>query len=91
MIRVSCLLTILFAFCLISACTGPNRVEENYGTSVKVTKFHQMLDPDAEKNLEPVTGMDGKAAQTSIETYRKGFETPAEIPQYIFNMGGNGK
>jgi hypothetical protein len=91
MIRVSCLLTVLCAFSLVSACTGPNRVEESYGTSVNVTKFHQMLNPDADKNLEPVTGMDGKAAQASIETYRKGFEKPAEVPQYIFNMGGNGK
>ncbi len=71
---VSCLLSILCVLILISACAGPSRVEENYGTSVKVALFHQMLNPDAEKNLEPVVGMDGKAAQIGMDRYRKGFE-----------------
>ena len=36
---VSCLLSILCVLFLVSACAGPNRVEESYGTSVKVACF----------------------------------------------------
>jgi hypothetical protein len=88
MIRVTYLLIALSAIFLISACAGPNRLEEDYGTSIKLSKINQILDPDAEKNLEPVTGMDGRAAQINIDRYRKGFEQPAETPQYGVNVGG---
>ncbi len=90
MIRVPYLLIALSIIVLISACAGPSRLEENYGTSVKLSTSNQILSPDAERNLEPVTGMDGMAGQISIERYRKSFEQPAKSSQYIFNMGGAG-
>lgn len=46
----------------------------DYGTSAKLVKFNQILNPEAERNLAPVTGLDGKAAQTVIDKYEKGFE-----------------
>jgi len=47
---------------LISGC-APSRLEMDYGTSQKLAKFNQTLNPEAEKNLDPVVGMDGQAAQ----------------------------
>ncbi len=72
--------TILASF-LISACAHPSRVDKNYGRSVKQALVNQILVPEGERNLEPVTGLDGKAAQASIEKYRKMFEQPREVSQ----------
>ena len=83
------LITTLAIF-LISACAQPSRVDKNYGRSVKDARLNQILDPEAEKNLEPVTGLDGKAAQASIEKYRKTFEQPREALQSLIQIGAQG-
>ncbi len=75
---------------LISACAGPSRVEKDFGTSVKFARSDQILDQGAGKNLEPVTGFDGKAAEISIERYRKSFEEVPRAPQYIYQLEGKG-
>ena len=80
------LITTLAIF-LISACAQPSRVDKDYGRSVKQARFNQVLHPEAEKNLEPVTGLDGKAGQASIEKYRKTFEQPREASQPLIQTG----
>ena len=57
-------------------CAGPSRVEMDYGTSFKLATFNQTLNPEAEKNLDPVTGLDGVKAKTTIERYQKDSEKP---------------
>ena len=75
------ILSTTLALFFISGCAQPSRVDKNYGKSVKEAQLSQILDPEAEKNLEPVTGLDGKAAQASIGKYRKTFERPREGAQ----------
>jgi hypothetical protein len=84
------ILSTTLAIFLISACAQSTRLDKDYGRSVKQARVNQILDPEAEKNLEPVTGLDGKASQASIEKYRKAFEQPREIPQPIVQIGGQG-
>jgi len=92
MARKSYLLIGLVAIFLISVgCAGPTRVEMDYGTSFKLSKFNQTLNPEAEKNLEPVTGFDGGAAQATIGRYRKGFEEKTTAPTYVFSISTGGK
>ena len=68
------ILSITLTIFLISACAGPTRVGKNYGKSYKQALANQILDLDAGKNLEPLTGFDGKASEITIEKYRKSFE-----------------
>lgn len=82
-----CILCMVLAIFLLSACAGPTRVEKHFGKSFKQARVNQILDPAAEKNLEPVTGQDGKAAQASIERYRKTFEPIREVPQTLIQTG----
>ena len=70
--------------------TGPSRLEKDFGTSFKLQKVNQVADPGAERNLEPVIGLDGQAAQATIEKYRKEFEKPAPPAPYVFGIGGTG-
>lgn len=84
---VVCVFCIAFTIFIISACAGPTRVEKNYGKSVKQALLNQILDPEAGKNLEPVTGMDGRASQTTIEKYRRTFEPSREVPEFLIQTG----
>jgi hypothetical protein len=72
---------------------GPSRLEKDFGTSFELHKANQIAEPDAGKNLEPVTGFDGKAAQATLEKYRKEFEKPAPPTPYVLGFGtmGNGQ
>jgi hypothetical protein len=56
---------------LMSACAS--RLDADYGTSQKLAKFNQVLNPDAEKNLEPVYGLNGVVVQNVMENYESGF------------------
>jgi len=93
-----CIMMLLIAFSLLSiGCTGPNqntvtldpptRLEMDYGTSFNLMKFNQIANPEAEKNLEPVTGFDGQAAKATLDKYRKDFEKPAAAPAYTLSIG----
>lgn len=82
-----CVLSTTLAIFLISACARPTRLDKDYGRSVKQARFNQILDPEAERNLEPVTGLDGKAAQAGIEKYRRTFEQSREAPLPPFQTG----
>jgi hypothetical protein len=53
--------------------------------------MNQTLDPKAEKNLEPVYGLDGPIAQKVMDKYGKEFEKAAPPPTYILNLGGGGQ
>jgi hypothetical protein len=78
---------LFFAGCA-EICPGPSLVQRDYGNSYKQAKHNQILNPDAAKDLEPVTGFDGKAAQKTIERHRKDFEKPAPPPTYVLGVGG---
>ncbi len=68
-------------------CQTPSRLEMDYGTSFKLSKFNQIANPESEKNLEPVTGLDGQAAKAVVEKYRKDFEKPAAPPSVTLSIG----
>jgi len=82
--------SLIGASLLISAC-APSRLEMDYGTSHKLAKFNQTLDPAAEKNLEPVYGLDSQAAQKVEDKDRKDFEKPAPAQSYTINLGNIGQ
>lgn len=63
-----------------------SRTEADFGTSVKLSIYNQTLDPEAEKNLDPVTGLDGEAAMANQEKYQKNFEKPAKEGGVIINV-----
>jgi len=72
----------------LAGCAGPGRVERDYGTSHRLQVYNQGLNPDAEKNLAPVEGMDGRAAGAAVEKYEKGFAKPQPPPTYNISVGG---
>ena len=57
-------------------------LDKNWGRSYESAKYNQMLNPDAGKNLEPVAGMDGQAAEKNMEKYRKSEPAKKESQGY---------
>ena len=66
-------------------------LERNWGKSYEAAKYNQILDPEAGKNTDPVTGLDGEAVSRSNEKYRKSFETAPPRPVYNINISGVGE
>ena len=71
----------------LAGCAGTGRVERDYGTSHRLSVYNQVLNLEAEKNLAPVEGMDGRAANSNVERYEKGFERPQPAPRYTISVG----
>jgi hypothetical protein len=46
-------------------------LERNWGRSFESAKYHQMLNPEAGKDPDPVVGLDGTAAEKNLEKYRQ--------------------
>lgn len=68
-------------------CAGTTELDRNWGRSFESAKSSQILNLDAQKNLEPAVGLDGQAAQTSIETYRGSFAPAEGEASYTVNLG----
>lgn len=75
---------------MTAGCTT-SRLAMDYGTSYQLQKYNQILNIEAEKNLQPVYGMNGRAAQSVEQKYQKSFETPGPaITTYQLNVGSPG-
>ena len=96
------MMVLLIVIAFIAAgcgCYGTQlaRLKMDYGTSYNLAKFNQIVNPEAEKNLKPVPGLDGVAAQKVVQRYQKDFEKAApEAPSTMtsilnFNVGGGGQ
>ncbi len=85
--RIFTILVVWIAAVMLFVGCAPSRVERDFGMSYNLSKYNQILNPDAEKNLKPVEGMDAKAANATMEKYRKDFEKPAPAPATTFSVG----
>ncbi len=86
--KLICTIIVMTVIC-IAACAGPTRLERDYGTSHRLAIFNQTLDPKAESNLNPVTGLSAQAEQIVMDKYMKSFERPTDkAPVYAITVGG---
>jgi hypothetical protein len=83
-----CLIAIglIVALSVFSGC-GATMLDKNWGKSFESAKSNQILNPEAGKNLEPVVGLDGQAAERGLETYRKSFQQKESEKAYNLNLG----
>lgn len=72
----------------LSGCAS-SRLETDYGTSHKLSLMNQILNPDAEKNLAPVEGIEGPAAKASVDKYTKSFQTEPPAQTFSYSMTPN--
>ncbi len=69
---------IVFILLLIAGCHY-GAINKDFGNSYKMQADGQILNPRAGKNVQPVTGLDGRAADTVVKKYVDSFvQSPAE-------------
>ncbi len=61
-------------------CGHYGALEEDYGKSFNQAKAGQILNPQASKNLQPVTGLSGEAAAASEAKYLQSFGKTSQKP-----------
>lgn len=91
--RTFTLIGLVAALSIFLGC-GPNApfqtetlLDKNWGKSFESAKNNQILNPEAGKNLDPVTGFDGQAADTNMEKYKEGFKGKPPTTEYNINLG----
>ena len=58
----------------VSPFEPESQLDKNWGRSFEAAKYNQILNPDADKNLAPVEGMQGPVSERIMEEYKKGGE-----------------
>ncbi len=79
----SALLLVLMAGCV----SGTPHYEARFGDAVREARNKMIIDPDAGKNPDQVTGIDGKAARETMLRYQDSFKQPPPVVNVI-NIGG---
>ena len=86
-------LAALSTFITLSGCAGNmpeaermDYIDANWGKSFETAKNNQILNPQAAKNLEPVEGLDGKAAENIINKYEESFKEKTDTASMVINI-----
>lgn len=63
---------------LLGACAIPATpsYDAKFGESVRQAQALQTLNPEAGKNTDPVTGIDGESGKAAIDRYQQSFRAP---------------
>jgi hypothetical protein len=92
--QVRCLIFIMviIALAISLGCAGKpaqreTMLDKHWGSSFESAKYNQILNPDAGKNLDPVVGLDGPAAQQTMERYQEKFKAKPSKKVYNLNLG----
>jgi hypothetical protein len=67
--------------CGITPYHRDSTVNKNWGRSYETANYSQMLNPEAGKNLEPISGLDGVPSDHNVNKYKEGFKKaePKEV------------
>ncbi len=83
--KTAIMVILLLAACTSSAFAGrcaPGcssykcEPRDDFGKAYTLAKADQIMNPDAGTNLEPVEGMDGRAAEKIMKNYVESFKPP---------------
>ncbi len=75
---------------LLTACAPqtPN-LDRHFGETVSLIQAQQTLYPDASSNIDPVKGIDGKAAKSGYDEYQKSYKVPEQQASgFTIGVGG---
>lgn len=74
----------------VAGCVSPAPVlEGQLGNSVLAARAQQTINPEAPRRADPVSGINGTAAQRTIDRYNDSFKSPPASVN-VFNIGLGG-
>ena len=66
---------------LLAACASTTpQWDAHFGDAVRTVRAQQLADPAAPASLDPVRGIDGRAARAAQERYEHSFREPPAAP-----------
>lgn len=76
--------------CLLAACMPLTpHLDSHFGDAVNIVKAQQIIHPDAAQNRDPVSGMDGTSAASTMKNYNKNVEKQEKTTiSNTINIGG---
>lgn len=75
------------AVLLLAGCAARAPIlDQHFGETVNTAKAQQTVNPDASLDRDPVAGLDGPAADATIDQYHKSYESPPQ-PVNVFTIG----
>ena len=83
------LILALLPFSMVGCMTPTPHYDKHFGEAVRTAVAQQTINPDASRNTDPVTGLDGKAADQSIRNYDQSFTTPETGKDLTIEISGN--
>lgn len=79
------------ALLLAGGCaTNTPHLDQQFGMAINTAKAQQTLNPDASRNADPVAGIGGTPANSTMDEYHNSFKAPPPTFQVI-NIGGGGQ
>lgn len=73
--RCSIVIGLIATFVILLGCSTSrlDKLDENWGRSFEEARTNQILNIEAQKNLDPVVGLDGKSSEKVMKAYRESF------------------
>lgn len=88
--KQTAVLIALAGIAMLSGCaaTTTPQTDARLGESMSMMRAQQTMNPDASRNTDPVTGLDGKAAKGALDNYRDSFRKPPTEGATVLSIGG---
>lgn len=79
----------LLSILLVAGCahTVAPHNEKRFGEAVREARLAMTIDPNAGRRGDPAAGIDGRAAQESMQRYHNSYKEPPPVTNVI-NIGG---
>jgi hypothetical protein len=85
-VSLKLILSVLLASVTVGCVTPAPKLDDNFGKAVNAAKAQQIINPDASQNTDPAAGLDGQAADATMNRYHRSFVAP-QPPTNVFNIG----
>ena len=78
--RCLSLMAIISTMSVVLSCSGTTSAQKetlldrNWGRSLEGIRYMQMVDPETNKNVDPVLGSDGNASVNNVDKYHNSFK-----------------
>ncbi len=78
---------VIFMITFLFVACGHDNLNKNWGSAYNSAKQNQIANPEASKNLEPVVGLDGTAAEKAMKGYQQGCDDGKSDTTYNLRLG----
>ena len=77
---ITSVLLIIFAGCSKGNISlwEETQLDKNWGRSYETAKYNQIINPEAEKKITPIEGLEGNAADNAVQGYHDTFRQRKE-------------